>query len=93
MSIASSLDGRGLAKRLQRLRQKRYIAYGFALAAVAIATVIRAAADTYLGGGRCVCYLLRSRRRCHSAGRILAWHPCCAPLGPSCMVSVSSAFA
>ena len=51
MYIASSLDGRGLAKRLQRLRQKRYIAYGFALAAVAIATVIRAAADTYLAGG------------------------------------------
>src|SRR3990170_4214567 len=51
MSIASYLDARGLAKRLQRLRQKRYIAYGMALAAVAIATVTRAAADTYLPGG------------------------------------------
>jgi PAS domain S-box-containing protein len=51
MSIASSLDGRGLAKRLQRLRQRRYVAYGIAIAAVAIATVIRAAADKYLPGG------------------------------------------
>jgi PAS domain S-box-containing protein len=51
MSTGSSLDGRGLARRLQRLRQKRYVAYCIAIAAVAIATVIRAAADAYLPGG------------------------------------------
>src|SRR5512134_1682851 len=51
MSFASSLDGRGLAKRLQRVRQKRYVAYGVAIAAVAIATLIRVAADKYLPGG------------------------------------------
>jgi PAS domain S-box-containing protein len=51
MSIASLLDGRGLAKRLQRVRQKRYLAYGIAIAAVAIATLIRMASDKYLPGG------------------------------------------
>jgi PAS domain S-box-containing protein len=51
MSITSFFDGRGLAKRLQRLRQKRYLAYGIAIAAVAIATLIRMASDKYLPGG------------------------------------------
>ena len=51
MSIASLVDGRGLAKRLQRVRQKRYLAYGVAIAAVAIATLIRMASDKYLPGG------------------------------------------
>jgi PAS domain S-box-containing protein len=51
MSITSAFDGRGLAKRFQRLRQKRYLAYGIAIAAVVIATLIRAAADKYLPGG------------------------------------------
>jgi PAS domain S-box-containing protein len=51
MSFAFPLDGRGLAKRLQRLRQKRYQAYGIAIIAVAIATLIRLASDTYLPGG------------------------------------------
>jgi PAS domain S-box-containing protein len=51
MFMMSSFDGRDLAKRLQRLRQRRYVAYGIAIAAVAIATLIRAAADKYLPEG------------------------------------------
>jgi PAS domain S-box-containing protein len=51
MSITSFLDGRGLAKRLKRLRQKHYVGYSIAIAAVAIATLIRAAADAYLPAG------------------------------------------
>jgi PAS domain S-box-containing protein len=51
MSIASLLDGRGVAKRLQRARQKRFLAYGIAMAAVALATLIRLVSDEYLPGG------------------------------------------
>jgi PAS domain S-box-containing protein len=51
MSSTSFLDGRGLAKRLHSLRQKHYVGYGIAIAAVAIATLIRAAADAYLPAG------------------------------------------
>jgi PAS domain S-box-containing protein len=51
MSITSFFDGRSLAERLQRLRQKRFAAYGIAIVAVVIATLIRAAADKYLPRG------------------------------------------
>ena len=50
LSLAS-FDGRGLAKRLQRLRQRPYLAYGIAIAAAAVATLIRILIDEYLPGG------------------------------------------
>jgi PAS domain S-box-containing protein len=51
MSLESPPDGRGIARRLQRLREKRYVAYGIAIAAVAIATLMRVVMDKYLPGG------------------------------------------
>jgi PAS domain S-box-containing protein len=51
MSLVTYFDGRELARRLQRLRKNRYLAYGLAIAAVAMATLLRLAIDKYLPAG------------------------------------------
>jgi PAS domain S-box-containing protein len=51
MPLSAPFDGRRLAKRLQRLRENPFAAYGLAIAAVAIATLIRWVIAGYLPEG------------------------------------------
>ena len=76
MPLFNTIEARRVAKRMHRVREKPFTAYGIAVTAVAIATLIRWAIGGYVLEGIAFAVILSRYYNCDSAWRLWARRAC-----------------